>query len=103
MESAIQTQNNVKMVPAIRVQGKWYAITPKPYEPERQTYGIAHKLIQGSTPEVAYRQWFEQERKDAKLLYPSFGKDVWRSDNYSYNLYSNRDIIQVLYGLLPGQ
>jgi hypothetical protein len=76
MESTIQTKNNIKVVPAVRVQGKWYAITAKPYESERQTYSIAYKLIQGSPPEVAYREWFEQERKDAKLLYPSFGKDV---------------------------
>jgi hypothetical protein len=74
MESAVQTQNKSdKMVPAIRVQGKWYNIMPKPYEPERQTYNIAYAIIsKGTTPEVAYREWFAQERKDAKLLYPSF-------------------------------
>lgn len=75
MESTIQTKDTIKMVPAIRVQGKWYAITPKPYEPERQTYNIAYRIIQGATPEQAYREWFEQERKDAKLLYPTFGKN----------------------------
>lgn len=75
MESTIQTKDTIKMVSAIRVQGKWYAITPKPYEPERQTYNIAYRIIQGATPEQAYREWFEQERKDAKLLYPTFGKN----------------------------
>ena len=74
MESSIQTKIKPgKMVPAIRVQGKWYNIMPKPYEPERQTYNIAYAIIsKGTTPEVAYREWFAQERKDAKLLYPSF-------------------------------
>jgi len=49
---------------------------PKPYEPERQTYNIAYAIIsKGISPEVAYREWFAQERKDAKLLYPSFRKD----------------------------
>ena len=74
MEPTIQTTNTHKMVPAIRVQGKWYKIIPKKYEPERQTYNIAYRIIQGATPEQAYREWFEQERKDAKLLYPTFGK-----------------------------
>jgi hypothetical protein len=74
MESAVQTQKQSnKMVPAIRVQGKWYKVMPKQYEPERQTYNIAYSIIrEGSSPEVAYREWFAQERKDAKLLYPSF-------------------------------
>jgi hypothetical protein len=77
MEQAVETQNKPqKMVPAIRVQGKWYSILPKPYESERQTYNIAYSLIRtDSTPEVTYREWFAQERKDAKLLYPSFRKD----------------------------
>lgn len=76
MESTIQTQITNKMVPAIRVQGKWYSILPKPYEPERQTYNIAYAIIsKGTSPELAYREWFAQERKDAKLLYPSFRKD----------------------------
>ena len=74
MESAVQTKiKSDKMVPAVRVQGKWYNIMSKPYEPERQTYNIAYAIIsKGTTPEVAYREWFAQERKDAKLLYPSF-------------------------------
>jgi len=77
MEQTVKTESkSQKMVPAIRVQGKWYTIMPKLYEAERQTYNIAYNLIRtGCTPEVAYRQWFSQERKDAKLLYPSFRKD----------------------------
>jgi hypothetical protein len=74
MESTVETSiKSDKMVPAIRVQGKWYKVMPKQYEPERQTYNIAYAIIsKGITPEVAYREWFAQERKDAKLLYPSF-------------------------------
>jgi hypothetical protein len=77
MESTIETKIDInKMVPAVRVQGKWYRVHPKPYESERQTYSIVYRLIrEGCSPEVAYREWFEQERKDAKLLYPSFRKD----------------------------
>lgn len=71
MEPTLQTKN--KLVPAIRVQGKWYKVLHKQYEPERQSYNIAYGIIcKGTTSEVAYREWFSQERKDAKLLYPSF-------------------------------
>jgi hypothetical protein len=74
MEPVVQTQT--KLVPAIRVRGKWYKVMPKQYESERQTYNIAYSIIcKGTTPEVAYREWFSQERKDGKLLYPSFRKD----------------------------
>jgi hypothetical protein len=77
MESTIQTEAKPgKMVPAIRVQGKWYKVMPKQYEPERQSYSIAYSIIRdGISPEVAYRNWFSNERKDAKLLYPSFRKE----------------------------
>ena len=37
MESTVQAK---VLVPAIRVQGKWYRVHAKPYEPERQTYAI---------------------------------------------------------------
>ena len=74
MESVIQTKiKSNKMVPAIRVQGKWYKVVPKQYDPDRQTYNIAYSIIsKGTTPELAYREWFFQERKDSKILYPSF-------------------------------
>ena len=62
----------------IRYKGKWYTITPKPYEPERQTYEIAWMLAKNPdmTSQEAYRLFFEKERRDAKVLYPSFRKDV---------------------------
>jgi hypothetical protein len=78
MESAIETQNIVEKIPelAVRYKGRWYKITPKKYEPERQTYAIAWKMIkQGISPEQAYREWFAEERETAKLLYSSFGKN----------------------------
>ena len=84
MESAVKTdidmvediQGNAPMEASVRYKGKWFKIIPKRYESERQTFTIAWKCIQQSiTPEQAYREWFEQERKDAKLLYPSFGKN----------------------------
>ena len=78
MESAIETEDAVEKIPelAVRYQGKWYKITPKKYEPERQTYAIAWKMIkQGISPEQAYREWFAEERETAKLLYSSFGKN----------------------------
>ena len=78
MEQSIETQVNGEEVRemAVRYKGKWYKIVPKKYEPERQTYGIAWKIIkQGITPEQAYREWFAEERETAKLLYTSFGKN----------------------------
>jgi hypothetical protein len=61
---------------AVRYQGKWYVITGKPFEPERQTFDIGWNLIKkGITPHQAYREWFKKEREDAKLLYPTFRKD----------------------------
>lgn len=61
----------------IRYEGKWYRITPKPYEPERQTYQIAWMLVKnpGMTTQEAYRKFYERQRHEAKVLYPSFRKD----------------------------
>jgi hypothetical protein len=61
----------------VRYKGKWYKITPKPYEPERQTYQIAWLLIREPSlaQEEAYRRWYEKEREIVKVLYPSFRKD----------------------------
>jgi len=61
----------------IRYKGKWYSIKPKPYEPERQTYKIAWMLAKNPdmTPAEAYRLFFEMERREAKVLYPSFRND----------------------------
>lgn len=62
----------------IRYNGKWYKINPKPYEPEKQTYEIAWGLVREPlvVPEDIYKQYFERKRQEAKVLYPSFRKDV---------------------------
>jgi len=62
---------------AIRYQGKWYAISAKPYEPEKQTYQIAWMLVKNPemTSQEAYRKFFERQRQEAKVLYPSFRND----------------------------
>ena len=58
---------------AVRYKGIWYEITPKDYEPERQTYQIAWKLIKSSEDsKKVYRQWFLNEQENSKLLYPLF-------------------------------
>lgn len=61
----------------VRFQGKWYKIHPKPYEPERQTYRIAWMQIREPQiiPEKAYREFFSQQQKEQKILYPSFRKE----------------------------
>lgn len=61
----------------VRFQGKWYTITRKPYEPEKQSYTIAWYLIKNPemSQEEAYAQYFEKLKKEAKVLYPSFRKD----------------------------
>ena len=60
-----------------RYEGKWYKVTPKPYEPEKQTAQVAWSQIR--EPEVQmtehYRRFFEKQRKEARILYPSFRKD----------------------------
>lgn len=64
------------MPPTVRYNGKWYAIIPKPYEPERQTYQVAWlQITTGITSEEAYRNYFEVLRKETKLLCPSFRQD----------------------------
>lgn len=60
----------------VRYKGVWFAITPKPYESERQTTEIAWRMIKNGEDSVtAYRMWFLNERNKAKLFYPSFRKD----------------------------
>lgn len=66
METCVEVSKNF----AVRYAGSWYQITPKTYEPERQTYQIAWKMIRGSDSKTAYREWFSEEQKSAKLLYP---------------------------------
>ncbi len=53
----------------VRFQGKWFEITPRPYEPERMTTDIAWLQIKGGLSKVeAYRKWFETQRKLSRLL-----------------------------------
>ena len=62
---------------AVRYNGMWHKITPKPYEPERQTHEIAWSMLLDPkiTPALAYRKWYAGEQRKAKVLYPSFRKD----------------------------
>ena len=61
----------------VRHNGKWYKVTPKPHEPDRQTAEISWTLIREPLvlPPEAYRNWYASEQKKAKVLYPSFRKD----------------------------
>lgn len=59
-----------------RYKGKWYKIISKPYEPERQTIEVGWQQIrEQSKPEEVYRKFYEKQREDARILYPSFRKD----------------------------
>jgi hypothetical protein len=62
---------------AVRYEGRWYKITPKQYEPERQTFQISWHIIREPliTKEEAYRAWYKKEQETVKVLYPSFRKD----------------------------
>jgi len=62
----------------VRHNGKWFKIHPKPYEPEHQTVRVAWGMIQdlNVTREEVYKKYYENQRKEAKVLYPSFRKDV---------------------------
>ena len=61
----------------LRHNGKWYKVTPKAYEPERQTAQVAWAQIREphKSKEEVYRNYFEKQREDARILYPSFRKD----------------------------
>lgn len=60
----------------VRHNGKWYKITSKPYEPERQTSEIAWRMIlKGEDSKTAYRNWYGEEQKKADIFYASFGKN----------------------------
>ena len=61
----------------VRYKGKWFKIVPKPYEPESQTSKIAWAQVKDEklTPQSAYSKFFENQRKEARILYPSFRKD----------------------------
>ena len=54
----------------VRYKGRWYSIIPKKYEPERQTFQIAWKMIiEEKDSYKTYREWFIEEQENAKLLY----------------------------------
>jgi hypothetical protein len=61
----------------LRFKGKWYKVVPKPYEPEKQTIEIAWEQIREPmlVKEEVYKTFYEKQRKQAKVLYPSFPKD----------------------------
>jgi len=61
----------------LRYKGKWYKVTPKAYEPERQTAQVAWAQIREPqlTKEDVYRTYCTKQRDDARILYPSFRKD----------------------------
>jgi hypothetical protein len=53
----------------VRYQGRWFAITPRPYEPERQTTDIAWLQVkEGLTAEQAYRVWYEKQLRISHLF-----------------------------------
>jgi hypothetical protein len=57
------------MVYLVRFEGRWFRISPKPFEPERMTTDIAWLQIkEGLAPAEAYRRWFEDQRRISRLL-----------------------------------
>jgi hypothetical protein len=53
----------------VRYNGKWFSISPRPFEPERMTTDIAWLQIkEGLSAADAYRSWFETQRKISRLL-----------------------------------
>jgi hypothetical protein len=78
MEPVLKATESVEadknMVRIFRHKGVWYQITPKPWEPDQQTWFIAAKLAEGLTQGEAYRLWFSKRQKEAKLLYHDFRK-----------------------------
>ena len=78
MESFIKTSSimdkstTISKSYQVRYNGSWFEITPKKYEPERQTFQIAWKLISGESSKKVYREWFSKEQENAQILYPSF-------------------------------
>lgn len=61
----------------VRYNGVWYKINAKPYEPEKQTHEVAWKMIfnPGESHAIIYKNYFERQREEAKVLYPSFRKE----------------------------
>ena len=51
---------------ALRWKNQWFVVRPRPNESERQTMDVAWLRLRG-VPNP-YRQWFEDERRIARLL-----------------------------------
>lgn len=51
---------------ALRWKNQWFVVRPRPNESERQMHDIAWLRLKGA--QNPYRQWFEEERKVARLL-----------------------------------
>lgn len=54
------------MYPLVRYNGKWYKVTPKQYESERQTEDIVWLKLKENKD---YAEWFKRERNLSKILY----------------------------------
>lgn len=69
--------NPKHIMDTVRYNGVWYKIQAKPYEPEKQTHEVAWNQILTPTmnPTDAYKKYFEKQREEAKVLYPSFRKE----------------------------
>ena len=61
----------------VQHNGTWYAIHPKPHESTRQTYEVAWSQIREPmmTATQSYIQYYAKQRKEARILYPSFVKN----------------------------
>ena len=60
----------------VRHNGKWYKISPKKYEPERQTSEIAWRMIlKGEDSKTAYRNWYKEEQRKSTVFYPCFRQE----------------------------
>ena len=51
---------------ALRWNSQWYAVRPRPNEPERQTADIAWLRLKGDPN--PYQTWYAKERRIARLL-----------------------------------
>lgn len=53
----------------VRYHGRWVELHPRPFEPERMTTDVAWiQILQGVSPEEAYRRWFERQRKLSQVF-----------------------------------
>lgn len=68
---------SLRAMERVRYKGTWIKIKAKPYEPETQTTKIAWEQIRDPSigPEDSYRKYYEKQREEVKILYPSFRKE----------------------------